>query len=106
VDADPDAVSRAVDSYLHTAAQAVDLLSTKRQLRRADPAPAGPVPITDPETARRWLATESGNLLAVARHVCEGDWPWQTVRLAGAVTGYLAPTEQPAAARLLAPAGD
>jgi hypothetical protein len=84
----------------------VDLLSTKRQLRRADPAPGGPVPITDPETARRWLATESGSLLAVARHVCESDWPWQTVRLAGTVTGYLAPTEQPAAARLLAPAGD
>jgi len=102
-DEGPAAVSRAVDYYLHTAAQAVDLLSVKRPLRRAEPSPAGTAPMPDPDTARRWLAAESGNLLAVARHVCQGDWPWQTVRLARTVAGYLEPAEPPAP-RLLEPA--
>ncbi|MFL6160907.1 MAG: ATP-binding protein [Jatrophihabitantaceae bacterium] len=94
LDAEPDqaAVARAVEHYLHTAALAIDLLAGRRQLRRADPAPGWPsAPIADAETARAWLDAERGDLLAVVDQVCQGGWPWQTVRQARTVARYLAP---------------
>jgi hypothetical protein len=85
------ALNRLFEHYLHTAAEAMDLLLVAHGPTRADLGDASErsIPITDPVSARRWLDAERVNLLPVAERASRPGGPRQTARLAQAVAAYL-----------------
>jgi DNA-binding SARP family transcriptional activator/Tfp pilus assembly protein PilF len=85
------AQTRLFDSYLHTAATAMDVaFPYERHRRPRIAAPSTPsVPIRDLDAAMAWLDTERQNLVAIAVHVADQGWPTHTVRLAATLYRYL-----------------
>jgi DNA-binding SARP family transcriptional activator/Flp pilus assembly protein TadD len=93
-DSDTDrraALCRLFDSYLATAATAMDSLYPAEVHRRPRiPASATPAPeLADPDAARSWLDTERPCLVAVAIYTASHGWPAHTVRLSTTLYRYL-----------------
>ena len=86
-----EAVSRLFDSYLYTAAAAMDVIFAAESDRRPRIAPpATPCPaVTSIAAARAWLDTERATLAAVAAHAATGGWPSHATRLAATLFRYL-----------------
>jgi DNA-binding SARP family transcriptional activator/Tfp pilus assembly protein PilF len=91
--AEPDrrvAVTRLLDYYLHTAAEAMDSLFPAEKHRR----PVVPrtavttAPFTGPAAAQAWLDAERDNLVAIAAHAAAGCRGYADL-LAGTVFRYL-----------------
>ncbi|HKT04181.1 MAG TPA: tetratricopeptide repeat protein, partial [Rugosimonospora sp.] len=82
---------RLFDYYLAAAAAAMDVLHPAEVHKRPRVAPAGtPVPpLSDADTARRWLDAERSNLVAVCVHAATHGWPRHTVQLSQTVFRYL-----------------
>ena len=83
------ALTRLLDYYLHTATTATGVRHPGDRLPRV-PCPATGVPaVSDPATARTWLAAEEGNVVAVAAYAADHGWPGHATGLATAVFRYL-----------------
>jgi DNA-binding SARP family transcriptional activator/Tfp pilus assembly protein PilF len=85
------ALTRLFDYYLHTAAEAMDVLHPAERHRRPriDP-PATPAPpLADPAAAMLWLDAQRACLVAAATHTAGHDWPSHTIRLAATLARYL-----------------
>lgn len=84
-------MNRLLEHYLHTAAQAMDLLLVSHSPTPAHLGDAGErrVPITDPVSARSWLDAERANLIPVAERASRVAGSRQTARLAQSLAVYL-----------------
>ncbi|MEO7262480.1 MAG: helix-turn-helix domain-containing protein [Jatrophihabitantaceae bacterium] len=85
------ALTRLFDHYLHTAAQAIDLLfptPRHRRLELTDPHPLT-ASLTDAVAGCGWLDAERANLVAVAVHAARQGWPQHAIWLAETVSQYL-----------------
>jgi tetratricopeptide (TPR) repeat protein len=85
-EAEPDrhaAVTRLFDHYLHTAAVAVRLLYPHERI------PRYPATVTDEAEARRWLAAERANLVAVTVHAARNGWPEHATQLPAVLHRHL-----------------
>jgi tetratricopeptide (TPR) repeat protein len=100
------AVGRLLDYYLHSAADADQVLHPFRQRAPrpasdpppADPPPAGPPAAGPPATgtalstredAARWLESEWRNILQAAQHAAEHEWKDKCADLAHALAGFM-----------------
>jgi DNA-binding SARP family transcriptional activator/Tfp pilus assembly protein PilF len=85
------ALTRLFGYYLHTAAAAMDaLFPAEQQHRPRIPASAGPAPMmTGTAAALAWLDAERENLVSVAVHAAEHQWPGHATRLASTLFRYL-----------------
>jgi DNA-binding SARP family transcriptional activator/tetratricopeptide (TPR) repeat protein len=85
------ALTRLFDSYLHTAATAMNVLFPADRHRRPDvPRPAVPIPpLADPAAARAWLDAGRAALAAAAAHTAARGWPGHATRLAIILDRYL-----------------
>lgn len=94
------ALTRLLDHYLHTAAQAVDLLAADGERCRPElPTPSvATYPLADAAAATGWLDRERANLLELIRHAGAQGWPWHAIRLAQTVAQYFDGAGRPAAA--------
>ena len=80
-------LGRLSDHYLHTAAQAMDVLFPTRRHRRPElpPARVSTVALTGVAAARVWLDAERANLVAVTGQAAGGGRPLQALQLAQTV---------------------
>lgn len=85
------ALSRLFDYYLHTAGAAADTLFPARRHRRPQSCTAGTcaTPVDSVPSARAWLETELGNLLAAIVTMTDEGWPGHAARLAATICPYL-----------------
>lgn len=85
------ALTRLIEHYLHTAAQAMWLLFPTRRQHRPDLARLHPLAssLTDVVAARDWLDAERANLVAVTVHAGGQGWPHHAIGLAQTVSHYL-----------------
>jgi Tetratricopeptide repeat len=66
------------------------LYPAEAESRPRVPAPATAIPaLTDPDTARTWLATERPTLVTVAAYTATHGWPTHTTRLSTTLCRYL-----------------
>jgi len=96
IDSEPDSARRAAivrlfDSYVFTSSQTADILYPfERHQRERAPVPETPTPpITDPATARSWLAAEHANLLATVGYTATHGWPTYTARFGDTLSRWL-----------------
>ena len=85
------ALTRLIEHYLHTAAQAMELLFPTRRQHRPDLARLHPLAssLTDVVAARNWLDAERANLVAVTVAAGRQGWPQHAIGLAQTVSHYL-----------------
>lgn len=86
-----ETIRRTLDYYLYAADQADRILYPHRdridvQITRR---PAEAPPFTSPQTARKWLTEELGNLLSAARQAAEGQWPEHAALISHVLAEYL-----------------
>jgi DNA-binding SARP family transcriptional activator/Tfp pilus assembly protein PilF len=85
------ALTRLFDHYLHTAGFAMGTLfpAEARRRPRLPPSATSAVPVTEPATARAWLAAEQENLVAAVVHAAEHGWPSHAFQMAATLFRYL-----------------
>jgi hypothetical protein len=85
------ALTRLIEHYLHTAAQAMELLFPTRRQHCPDLARLHPLAssLTDVLAARNWLDAERPNLVAVTVSAGRQGWPQHAIGLAQTVSHYL-----------------
>jgi hypothetical protein len=85
------ALTRLLEHYLLTAAQAMDLLFPARHWHRPDLATGYPLATSLPDVvaARSWLDAERANLVALTVHAGRQGWPQHAIGLAQTVSHYL-----------------
>ncbi len=86
-----DALTRLFDYYLRTAAGAMDAVfpaDRHHRPRIASPAASAAPRWPDPGTARTWLDTERGGLVAAVAYTAGHGWPGHAVGLAGTLFHY------------------
>jgi DNA-binding SARP family transcriptional activator/Tfp pilus assembly protein PilF len=85
------ALTRLFDYYLSVAAAAMDTLYPAEQNRRprVGPSQSAAPPVTDPDTAKAWLASERASLAAVAVHAADHGWLGHATLISGTLFRYL-----------------
>jgi DNA-binding SARP family transcriptional activator len=85
------ATTRLFDYYLHTTANAMDILYPAESARRPRvPQPGVPFPwLANGEEAIAWLEAERSNLVAFGAHAAGNRWPGHATQLSEIVFNYL-----------------
>lgn len=85
------ALTRLFDYYLHTAADAMDVLfpARRRRLPRTDTSSSAAMPVASDTAARLWLDTERSCLVSATGHAAGHGWPGHAIRLAQTLFRYL-----------------